>query len=71
MNYLPFNFFKCFSLLRAPLKIVLLPGHSVERAYNLTSVWDMPNSLHHFLETGIKSVSAGITLCIMDQVLAI
>ena len=41
MKYFPFNLFKCLSLLRAPLKIVLLPGHVVERAYNLAVIWDV------------------------------
>jgi len=38
MNYLLFNFFKCLLLLRAPFKTVLLPGHLIERAYNLTDL---------------------------------
>jgi len=41
MNYPLFNLFKCLSLLRAPFKISLLLGHSIERAYNLAVIWDV------------------------------
>jgi len=47
MNYLPLNLFKCLSLLRAPFKIILLPGHVVQRTYNLAVIWDMPPPKTH------------------------
>jgi len=41
MNYLLFNLFKCLLLLRSPFEIIHLPGHVIERAYNLAAIWDV------------------------------
>jgi len=47
MNYLPFNLFKCLSLLRASFKIILLPGHVVQRTYSLAVIWDVHTPKTH------------------------
>jgi len=41
MNCPLFNLFKFLSLLRGPFKIILLPGHLIERVYNLGVILDM------------------------------
>ena len=41
MNYFWSNLFKCLLLLRAPLKILLLLGHLIEKVYNLAVIWDV------------------------------
>jgi len=47
MSYLLLNVFKCLSLLRAPFKIILLPGHVIQRTYNLAVIWDMHSPKTH------------------------
>jgi len=48
MNYFLFNSFKGISLVRAPFKIILLPGHLIGRAYNLAVIWDVhPPETHN------------------------
>jgi len=59
MNYLPLNLFKCLSLLRAPFKIILLPGHVVQRTYNLTVIWDMHPPKTHNTQEGRCFLFAG------------
>jgi len=52
MNYLPFNLFEGLSLLRTPFEIIL-PGHMMERAYNLAVIWDVhPPKTHNTSYTG-------------------
>jgi len=59
MNYLPFNLFKCLSLLSAPFKIILLPGHMVQRAYNLAVIWDVHPPKTHNTQEGLCFYFAG------------
>lgn len=41
MNNLRFNLFKTLLLFRIPLEIIPLPCQVIERAYNLTLLWNM------------------------------
>ena len=59
MNYLLFNLFKGLSLPSAPCKIVLLPGRLIERAYNLTVIWDVHPPKTHNTQEGLCFLSAG------------
>ena len=59
MNCLPFNLFKCLSLLRAPFKIILLPGHVVQRTYNLAVIWDVHPPKTHNTQEGLCFLFAG------------
>jgi len=52
MNYVPFSLFKCLSLFRALLKILLLPGRLIKKAYNLTVIWDVHPPKTHNTEEG-------------------
>jgi len=46
-NYLLFNLFKGLLLLRAPVKVILLPGHSTERAYDQSITWNTHSPKTH------------------------
>ena len=59
MNYLPFNLFKCLSLLSAPFKIILLLGHVVQRTYNLAVIWDVHPPKTHNTQEGLCFLFAG------------
>ena len=47
MNYLLFNLFKGLLLFRALFKIVVLPGHLIERVYDQTAVWNVHSPKTH------------------------
>jgi len=59
MNYLPFNLFKCLSLLRDPFKIILLLGHVVQRTHNLAVIWDVHPPKTHSTQEGLCFLFAG------------
>ena len=57
MNYFLLNLLKILSLLRAPYKIILFLSHLIERADNLTVIWNVQSPQTHNTQESLRFLS--------------